>query len=274
MIGKMKTNARPFFLFICISMLTSIEAEHFQGGTITYKILNKTGSNISISLTQTYIFTHASYNCTDTAIAEQLPISGINTKYQCDEYCDQSGVRKSVQSSFHCIDYSTNLDISVIQHSDVINIGDASCCLVTYQDEDWRELSLPNGIGITGNWSVLCRMDLRPRSNGRFNNPPVATMISPIYIPVGIPQHIFISTIDADNDQVRCRFAKGPLECADVCHPDSLPIGTTIDPNCILSITGASASDWYAVAIMVRKQSLLVCINCCLRNDKWAVCFL
>lgn len=87
------------------------------------------------------------------------------------------------------------------------------------------------------------------RPDGTYNTPPKATMISPIYIPVGVAQQISIPTIDADNDNVRCRFANGSKECSSVCPPSSLPSGTTISSSCTLTITGANAGDWYAVAI-------------------------
>jgi hypothetical protein len=89
--------------------------------------------------------------------------------------------------------------------------------------------------------------------DGTVNSPPVAVIISPIYIPVGIQQTIFIPTIDANNDHVQCRFANDANECADVCPPASLPNGTIILSNCTLFITSANVGDWYAVAIMVRK---------------------
>jgi hypothetical protein len=94
-------------------------------------------------------------------------------------------------------------------------------------------------------------INLQIRPGGNYNHPPVATIISPIYIPVGIQQNIFIPTIDADNDEVRCRLANGTNECGDACPPASLPNGTILFSNCTLLITGAKVNDWYAVAIQV-----------------------
>jgi hypothetical protein len=94
------------------------------------------------------------------------------------------------------------------------------------------------------------------RPDGTYNTPPKATMIFPIYIPVGVKQTISIPTIDDDNDNVRCRFAHGTQECADVCPPSSLPSGTSISNSCSLTIIDAAAGDWYAVAIQI------VQINC------------
>jgi len=150
------------------------------------------------------------------------------------------------------------LDITVGQRSDIINIASGSYFLVAYQGGILREIYSQNGPIMDGRWSVACLINLQIRSNGEYNNPPVSAMISPIHITVGIPQEIFIPTIDADNDKVRCRFANGSDECGDVCYPTSLPNGTDLLSNCTLLITGVNAGDWYAVAITVKK--LLLCV--------------
>ncbi|CAF1576573.1 unnamed protein product [Adineta ricciae] len=64
-------------------------------------------------------------------------------------------------------------------------------------------------------------------------------------------QAIIIPIIDADNDEVRCRFDKDSAECTGVCPPNSLPNGTLILLNCALPITGSESSDWYIVAVMI-----------------------
>lgn len=121
----------------------------------------------------------------------------------------------------------------------------------------WRPLTLPAGNVANKGWSVACTIDLRIRSDtGKINTPPVATMISPIYIPVANRTSLIIPTIDSDGDIVRCRFASQPNECSDVCPPGSLPNNTIIiSSDCTLYITGAKVNDWYAVAIQVRYLS-------------------
>ncbi len=114
-------------------------------------------------------------------------------------------------------------------------------------------MNLPEPGSASYNWSIACTIDLRPRSDtGKLNTPPVATIISPVDIPVGVQTALFIPTIDSDNDVVRCRFSNSTDECSDVCPPASLPNNTVIiASNCTLLITGANAGDWYAVALQV-----------------------
>jgi hypothetical protein len=127
--------------------------------------------------------------------------------------------------------------------------------LIVLRSGSWHRLSLPIELTEPLLWSVSCSVMLRKRSNGKYNHPPVATMISPISIPVGILQKISIPTIDIDDDdEVRCRFADDIDECGDVCYPVSLPNRTELLSNCTMLITGEKAGDWYGVTIMVRKR--------------------
>ena len=144
--------------------------------------------------------------------------------------------------------------MTVFQLSDKIGVENASCCIVIHKNGNWRELSLPVGIGIAGGWSFLSLIDLRLRANGKFNNPPTSTIISPVEIPVGVAQLIPIPVFDPDNDYVQCRFAQGVQECGSVCYPDSLPVGSKLYTNCTLFITGSNVNDWYAAAIVVGRK--------------------
>lgn len=254
----MQKNA-IFYCFLVYTVISTgiIDASHFDGGTITYKVLNTTGSIVSILLTQTYIYNNAKINCTNSMIANQSPtLIFINTSYSeniqklnCTQYCNQSGGYISPPVVSYCTDYSISLGITVGQRSDTINITNGSYFIVAYQSSTWRTLTLPSTS--SQGWSLSCLINLQLRSNGNYNHAPVATIISPIYIPVGIQQTILIPTIDGDNDPVRCRFANGTNECGTVCPPASLPSGTKLFSNCTLIITGAKVNDWYAVAIQV-----------------------
>ncbi|CAF1643507.1 unnamed protein product [Adineta ricciae] len=98
----------------------------------------------------------------------------------------------------------------------------------------------------------LATIDFTNKFNAKYNTPPASPLISPVYVPVNIQQAIVIPTIDADNDEVRCRFDKGSAECTGVCPPDSLPKGTFILSNLTLLITGSESSDWYIAAVMIK----------------------
>ncbi|CAF1073311.1 unnamed protein product [Didymodactylos carnosus] len=76
-------------------------------------------------------------------------------------------------------------------------------------------------------------------------------MMSPINIPVNVLYTIQIPVSDANDDDLRCRWASGTSECSGVCPPGSLPTGTTISSDCKITITGTVVNNYYAVTVTV-----------------------
>ncbi|CAF4233099.1 unnamed protein product [Rotaria sp. Silwood2] len=183
-------------------------------------------------------------------IATQSPFidlsthGGNNITLQCIVNCSTAGgyVGNEPLIVGPCTDFSTALDLTVSQRSDMINLTVPSYFIVAYTSltNAWQTLALGNSVG----WSLASTIDLRIRSdNGLINTPPVATCISYISIPVGITQTIQIPVLDADNDFIRCRFANGSSECCNTCPPGSLPSGTSLSSSCTLTITGSLAGN-------------------------------
>jgi hypothetical protein len=181
-------NMKPqiFFFLIFISFDNCIEATHFQGGTITYKVLNMSGSILSVLLTQTYIYDYSKINCNSTMIVNQSPKLYFNSGYptyyfennqtvKCILNCNQSGGYIAPGVVTYCTDYSSPLDITIGQREDIINVTNGSYFLVAYQSLSWRALALPSGSSnLNTNWSIPCLIDLQIRSDGTYNHPPVA----------------------------------------------------------------------------------------------------
>jgi len=147
-----------------------INASHFEGGTITYKILNKSGSVVSILLTQTYIYDYTKIACNNSMIANQSPklyfdpsvYQENNETINCIQYCNQSGGYKAPTVVSYCTDYSASLGITVGQRSDIINITNGSYFIVAYQGQSWRQLSLPPSSGMYNTtWSIPCSDDIQ-----------------------------------------------------------------------------------------------------------------
>ncbi len=245
-----------FTLLILLTSVFTILGSHFDGGSISYKVVGTNGSNVIVRITQSYTYVYTKIYCNDTYIANQwslilAPYQDATALLNCTANCSTDGGYTPIPVASRCTDYSVGMAITVGQRTDDVLVGNGSYFVVAYQGSAFRTLNLPNGGGSTLGWSISTVIDLRLRPDGTYNTPPKATMISPIYIPVGIQQTILIPTIDEDNDNVRCRFASGANECGAVCPPSSLPNGTSISDPCTLTITGTTAGDWYAVAIQV-----------------------
>ena len=245
-----------FILLILLTSVIAIHGSHFDGGSISYKVVGTNGSKLIVRITQSYTYVYPTIYCNNTYIANQWNLAfgsfgDATATLSCIANCTTKGGYTAIPVATKCTDYSAGMQITVGQRTDDVLINNGSYFVAAYQGSAFRTLDLPNSGGSSLGWSISTVIDLRMRPDGTYNTPPKATMISPIYIPVGVQQTISIPTIDEDNDNVRCRFANGTNECADVCPPGSLPTGTSISSNCTLTITGAAAGDWYAVALQV-----------------------
>lgn len=250
-----------YYFWLILLCGTIIESNHFRGGTITWKPINNNASingTVSIMIIQTYLWTYSQVGCTNSMIANQSPTINLGTKsgagvlLMCSATCSTSGgyVGHEVPITGYCIDYSTALDTTVSQRSDIVNLTVGAHFTVTFATGGlWQTLALGSSTG----WSVSSLIDLSIRPDtGLINTPPVATCVSYISIPVGVQQTITIPTIDADNDIVRCRFANGSSECANACPSVALPAGTTLSSSCVLTITGPTAGKYYLVSAQVK----------------------
>ncbi|CAF1504887.1 unnamed protein product, partial [Didymodactylos carnosus] len=183
-------------------------------------------------------------------IASLIPLNFSaypNYALNCTSGCTTVVGYSSIPLANYCTDFSVPLDLTVGRQTDTVNVSLSSDFTVAFQSSAWQPLAVGSGL----HWSISCTIDNLQRPDGKINTSPISTMSSPLNIPAGITQYITIPTADSDNDDVRCRFANGTVECADVCYPNSVPNGTLLLSNCTLIITGTVVNAVYAIAIQV-----------------------
>ena len=248
-----------YVIFFCVSVISLTDSSHFIGGTITWRPLNAsaTGSPVAIVITQTTSWNYTSVKCNNSGISNGWPVSNVGSlssvKLSCINNCGSGsvGYPSNVSVIPMCTGFSAPVGTTVGQRSDIVYLQPGDDFVVAFALGAWRNLTTVVG----ANWSLAANINVNPRpDNGLYNTAPVATVMSPIYIPYNQTIIIDIPVGDADGDDVRCRWAtntNGVNECGGVCPPNSLPPNTVIYPNCTIRITGLNLSDWYAIAIMV-----------------------
>jgi hypothetical protein len=177
-------------LFSIISCFFIVESSHFYGGTVTWKPLNNTDLNsiVAIMFTQSYQWRDSQTHCDQSYILNQFPKIPMNTDtLQCVTIPSTScGNYTPVSVNGYCTDFSTLFDSSSSQISDVENITIDSNFCVAYQGATWPGLQSPicnfSCYIDIAKWSVGCCVDLIPRPDGIINTPPVATVISRMFI--------------------------------------------------------------------------------------------
>ncbi|CAF3982868.1 unnamed protein product [Rotaria sp. Silwood1] len=246
-------------LLLFISLII-VHGSHFLGGTSSWHPWNEsaTGSPVAIVITQTYSWTYSLITCTtaDIATNQLIPIGGythlLTDTLDCISNCN-TGATGYVPPDVRprCTDISAPIGTTVGQRSDIVYLSAGDDFTAAFQKSAWRPLETSSG----ASWSIATHIKVNTRSdNGLYNNAPVATMMSPIEIPVNRPTAITIPVGDADGDTTRCRWSTssyGIDECGGVCPPSSLPPNTIIYSNCTMIITGQTVGDWFAVAIMI-----------------------
>ncbi|CAF0982712.1 unnamed protein product [Rotaria sordida] len=258
---------------------------HFYGGTVTWKPMDKhaTGTHVSVMITQSYQWKRSWIGpwgsgityCNQSIILNQTPkIPASNSYLTCVTSSCGGYVNTSIDE--YCTDYSSLIDSSSGQISTLQNITAGSKFCVAFRDKSWikvlstvcsssgrkkRErskrsttLTQTGCFSDSAHWSIGCCVDLTIRSDGFINTPPVATIISPIQVPVNTLTNIEIPVIDADNDYLKCRWAQDTTtfdECGDVCQ--MAPGSILEEENCTITFNSANKTvgDYYALTLMV-----------------------
>ena len=174
------------YVGIILSCFSMVQSSHFYGGTMTWKPLNNTDLNamVSVMFTQSYQWRQLVVHCDQDTITNKSPKIPMNADLvQCVSSSCGSYVPVSVNG--YCTDYSTVLDSSASQISDVENITSGSKFCVAYRSVAWPGHQSPSCnfscYVDTAKWSIGYCIDLETRPDGFLNTPPVATIISRLF---------------------------------------------------------------------------------------------
>ena len=203
-------NANPtvcFALALIFSVL--IDAKHFNGGTIRWEPVNPndTSNLITITITQTYYWTYPYIKCLSNVPAS----SGFGTgsdKLICVVDCATSGNYSAnlVSKLTDCISTDASTGLMISQRSVNVTLTKDAHFYIANVGTAWSPLGYPAKNNLE--WSIVTNIDLRKRSDGIINTPPVATIVSPQYAIVNRPTEITIPVSDVNaGDDVRCRWS-------------------------------------------------------------------
>ncbi|CAF1393147.1 unnamed protein product [Adineta ricciae] len=256
-------------IILLLLNISIAKSSHFYGGTITWKPMNNTatGSTIPVMFTQSYQFKRSisipnAYDyCDQTIIMNQLPkIPNSGQTLSCVSSVCANYVPISING--YCTDFSVVQDSSSTQIATIQSITVGAKFCVAFRDASWPivySMACVGGCFIGGaGWSIVSCLDLTVRSNGFINTPPVATVISPVKVPINTTTDIKIPIIDADADYLRCRWSANTStidECGLLC--EAVPGGTIDSTNCILTFnsSGKTMGSYYVVAMTVEDFS-------------------
>ncbi|CAF3333443.1 unnamed protein product [Rotaria sp. Silwood2] len=197
-------------LLLFLFSLTSTNASHFNGGTITWAPINPSDNSsiVNITVTQLYSWTYPTVTCTTDVPITTSTYSNWNTNLTCVSNCATDGDYSlaPVNILTDCISYSTSLGMMLSERSVNITLNTSAYFYISYTGSAWRKLNDPPESNLA--WSILSLIDLRMRDDGILNTPPVASVISPQYVIVNTTTQINIPVSDVNTgDDIRCRWS-------------------------------------------------------------------
>ncbi|KAL9963573.1 hypothetical protein ACROYT_G027096 [Oculina patagonica] len=178
---------------------------------------------------------------------------GIDDDLECRDRCFGS----VGNLLFRCTDFSTTEDwitgTNSFQYTFPVIVPDylPPYFQVSYQGGDWISLVYNS----YASWELRMYVNLTVRNDtGRLNTSPVTTMTPIVRLKWGCNHTINIPVTDADNDEVRCRWASGSSvssECGGICGSYGLPNATMYQRECKITYSATDYTGYYAAAAMI-----------------------
>ena len=207
-IDSQKEMIRSFLLlfFFC----SASKSMHFNGGTINWQPMDpdSNGTVVPISITQSYSWTYPATNCTRDVPITTTGRERQNANLTCVADCSTDGgySARLVDILTDCQASSSSLGLMTSQRTVYRNLTADAHFSVVYTGAAWIDLNNPPKKDLP--WSLVASIDLRRRSDGLINTPPVASVVSPQYAIVNEVTQITVPVSDANSgDDIRCRWA-------------------------------------------------------------------
>lgn len=195
--------------YILLTLVIHVNCLHFNGGTITWAPVDPytNSSPVIVTVTQSYSWSFPTISCANNVPISTPGRSTQNSNLMCVVDCSTDGGYSGspIDILTDCKSSSTTLGMMSSSRSKNISLTAGAYFSLAYQGSAWRSLGSPALGGL--DWSILTSIDLRPRTDGFINTPPVATVVSPQYVVFNESAQIKIPVSDANGDDVRCRWS-------------------------------------------------------------------
>lgn len=230
-----------FFLIIFVSV-HPIFSNHYRGSMISWRVVNASSTTAIVELLQRHTWHYYSALCNDTQIAAGNKMIGSG-QLQCINSCP---LNNTVLASVAVPCTSYNIPENYTSGEGRVRIALPVNLTVTgvFMGSAWFILALGGG-----NWSVAVQINTYQRTNGRFNQAPIVTMLPIIRLRRNQTYNIRINVADNDFDPYQCLWSQLFYECSGVCMkvPNTTVLNST---SCILTFTPPKLG-YYAIALTV-----------------------
>lgn len=200
-----------FYLFLLLLLYSNnVNTMHFNGGTIHWQPIFPyiNSSVVRINITQSYSWTFPAITCANNVPITTPGRSSQNEDLICMSECSSDGgySLNPIDILTDCQTSSSSLGLLTSQRTVSINLTANTHFYLAHVGAAWVPINYPSVGGLQ--WSLVTYIDLRMRTDGFINTPPVANVVSPQFVVVNRTTEIKIPFSDINSgDDVRCRWS-------------------------------------------------------------------
>jgi hypothetical protein len=230
---------------IFFTLFTVVSCAHYRGSMITWRVINSTANPLVIEVLQRHAWNYAWYPCTSAQITAANYMIGSGS-LACVAPCPPSiGTLSSV--AVPCTGFNQIEQYVSGEGRFNIRVPPNYIFRAVFTSSAWFTLVTGGGT-----WSVATEINTYKRSNGRYNQAPIVTMLPIMRLRRSLTYQIKINVADNDFDRYTCIWSNTTQECGGVCRSAlSLPTSTYLnETSCVLSFTPATVG-FYAMALTV-----------------------
>ena len=161
-------------IFLLLIITTISYADHYKGGTISWKPVDPYSlvSPIAIIITERHSWTLTRYQCNSTTISSIGAINDTQSTQPATLTCISSSAActaslyTTINSPLYCVDYSTILNVSTGTYTSQQNLAVGSVFDLSWRGSAWA-VTLK-----TNSWSLIAHIDLTPLTLNKINTSP------------------------------------------------------------------------------------------------------
>ncbi|CAC5400899.1 unnamed protein product [Mytilus coruscus] len=227
---------------LILTKLISVSGSHFRGGMITWKHIDN--QQIEITYKLSFRRDYGGHSCKVYDMFNSDVTFGGGGQLECYTGCHSASL---ADMSYYCTDFSEKDNWTYGQRTVNVSLPTTSDNIYQFRFSGGAWIDL---IGGGSSWSLLSTANISKRQDiGRINSPPISSALPVVQFKQGCFYSLTIPVEDKDNDIIRCRWASGSIECADVCN--SLVNSDLNKDTCVLSYNATGLIGAYAVALQI-----------------------
>ncbi len=232
-------------LLIFFALITVISCAHYRGSMITWRVINSTSNPLVIEVLQRHAWNYAWYPCTNPQIIAGNYMIGSGNLV-CVAPCPPN-ISTLSSVAVPCTGFNQIEQYVSGEQRFNIKVSPNYIFRAVFNSSAWFTLVTGGGA-----WSVATQINTYKRSNGRYNQAPIVTMLPIIRLRRNLTYQIKINVADNDFDRYTCIWSNSTQECGGVCRSLlALPASTYLnETSCVLRFTPATVG-FYAMALTV-----------------------